>query len=126
MSIKLVVAALAALFLSEAAAAQSMNAQSFYLRANALQKKGMLALFSGDLKPLMNEGQAAGLRAKQMREADLAAHRKPRFCPPPGVVKIGNDEFMQRLSAIPASERAHIDMTEATTRILAAKFPCRA
>jgi hypothetical protein len=33
-------------------------------------------------------------------------------------------EFLQRLGAIPAAERARIDMTEATTRILAGKYPC--
>jgi len=33
---------------------------------------------------------------------------------------------MERLAAIPAAERARIDMTEATIRILATKFPCKA
>ena len=32
---------------------------------------------------------------------------------------MGSDEFMKRLAAIPAAERARIDMTEATIRILA-------
>jgi hypothetical protein len=39
---------------------------------------------------------------------------------------MGSDEFMKRLSAIPAAERAQIDMTEATIRILARKYPCNA
>jgi hypothetical protein len=34
-------------------------------------------------------------------------------------------EFMTRLSAIPAEERAKIDMTEAMTRILSVKYPCK-
>jgi hypothetical protein len=34
-------------------------------------------------------------------------------------------EFMARLSGIPAADRARIDMTEAMTRVFAAKFPCR-
>jgi hypothetical protein len=37
---------------------------------------------------------------------------------------MGSDEFMKRLAAIPAADRARIDMTEATTRIMAAKYPC--
>jgi hypothetical protein len=102
-----------------------MNAQQFYQRASTLQKKGLVAIFSGgEIKALMNEGQAAGKKARQLREAALASHQKPRFCPPPGLIKMDSDEFMQRLTAIPAAERSRIDMTEATTRILAVKYPC--
>ena len=32
-----------------------------------------------------------------------------------------SNDFMRRLAAIPAAERARIDMTEATTRVLAGK-----
>jgi len=39
---------------------------------------------------------------------------------------MNSDEFMSRLGAIPQAERAKIDMTEATTRLLAVKFPCKA
>jgi len=121
---KLLVAAIV-VSIPQAAFAQMMNAQSFYQRASALQKKGIAAIFSGgEIKALMAEGQAAGKKAREQREAALASRQKPRFCPPPGVVKIDSDEFMKRLSAIPASARSRIDMTEATTRILAAKYPC--
>jgi len=110
---------------SAAASAQTMNAQEFHRRATALQKKGPLALFSrGEINALMTEGQAAGKKAGEKRRADVAAGRKPRFCPPAAKVTMSSDEFMKGLSAIPASERARIDMTEATTRILAVKYPC--
>jgi len=109
------------------ASAQSMNAQVFYQRATALQKKGALAIFSGgEIKALMNEGKAAGKKAREQRLAAVAAGQKPRFCPPEQPVKIGSDEFMARLSKIPQAERLRIDMTEATIRILTVKFPCRA
>jgi hypothetical protein len=74
----------------------------------------------------MAEGQAAGKKAGERRRADVAAGRKPRFCPPAGPQSMGSDEFMKRLAAIPAADRARIDMTEATTRIMAAKYPCKA
>ena len=74
----------------------------------------------------MNEGQAAGKSAREQRLAVLKAGGKPRYCPPEGPVSINSDEFMQRLAAIPAADRARIDMTEATIRILAGKFPCKA
>ena len=114
------------LLVSAPAAAQSMNAEIFYQRAIALQKKGVMALFSGgEIKALTKEGQAAGARAREVRLAAVKAGQKPRFCPPQGPVSIDSREFMTRLSAIPAPDRKRIDMTEATTRILTAKFPCK-
>jgi len=102
-----------------------MNAETFHQRASALQAKGPLALFSGDLQPLMAEGKAAGEKARQQRLESVAAGRRPRYCPPSDVRGMDRDEFMTRLSAIPEAERRRIDMTEATTRILAGKYPCR-
>ena len=125
MKLKLFAAGL--VLLPAVASAQSMNAQAFHQRATALQKKGALAIFSrGEIKALMAEGQAAGKKAREQRLAAVAAGQKPRFCPPNQPVSIGSDEFMKRLAAIPPAERSRIDMTEATVRILAVKFPCRA
>lgn len=123
---KLSLLAFALLLVAESASAQSMNAEEFHQRASALQRKGFMALFSGDMKVLMNEGKAAGAKAREQRLADAAAGRKPRYCPPPGQVSIDSNEFIKRLSVIPAADRQRIDMTEATIRILASKFPCPA
>ena len=107
-----------------AAVAQTMNAEVFHKRAVKLEKKGAMALFSrGEIKALMQEGQAAAKRAREQRLATIKAGGKPRSCPPEGS-RMGSDEFMKRLAAIPQAERARIDMTEATIRILAGKYPC--
>jgi hypothetical protein len=107
------------------ALAQSMNAESFHQRAQALKKKGAMAIFSrGEIKALMAEGQAAGKAAREQRLATVKAGDKPRYCPPGGSGSMDSDEFMKRLSAIPQAERARVNMTEATTRILATKYPC--
>ena len=122
---KLKCAAAVLLIVSTGASAQSMNAEQFHSRAAALQKKGMMALFSGgEIKALTAEAQAAGKRAGEMRKAAVKAGQPPRFCPP-ATVGMDDKEFMTRLSAIPAEERAKIDMTEAMTRILAVKYPCK-
>lgn len=106
------------------AEAQSMNADSFHQRATKLQKKGALAIFSGgEIKALMREGQAAGKRARELRMATIKTGGQPRYCPPEKSSMVSN-EFMARLSAIPQADRARIDMTEATIRIMAVKFPC--
>jgi len=110
-----------------AASAQSMNAETFNKRAIALQKKGPLALFSrGEIKALMTEGQASATKSREIRLAAVKSGQKPRYCPPSGKGQMNSDEFMKGLAAIPAADRGKIDMTEATTRILARKFPCRA
>ncbi len=114
------------LFVPAMAAAQSMNAEVFYNKAAALEKKGAMALFSGDLKLVMNEGKASAAKARATRLAAVKAGQKPRYCPPAATKGMGSDEYMRGLAAIPASERAQIDTTEATTRILARKFPCPA
>ncbi|MEP6982707.1 MAG: hypothetical protein ABI853_03575 [Sphingomicrobium sp.] len=110
-----------------AASAQSMNAEQFYQRATALQHKGMLAIFSrGEVKSLTTEAQAAGKQAAENRRAALKVGQEPRFCPPAGSFNMNDKEFMAGLSALPAAERARIDMTEVMTRLFAARFPCRA
>jgi hypothetical protein len=122
---KLKCAAAVLLIVSTGASAQSMNAEQFHSRAAALQKKGVMALFSGgEIKALTAEAQAAGKRAGEVRKAAVKAGQAPRFCPP-ATVGMDDKEFMTRLSAIPAEERAKIDMTEAMTRILSVKYPCK-
>lgn len=109
------------------AAAQTMNADLFHSRATKLAAKGPMALFArGEIKALMSEGQAAGLKAGENQRVTVAAGGKPRFCPPGKKVGMGSDEFMKRLGAIARAERARIDMTEATARIMQTKYPCPA
>lgn len=114
------------LILPAVASAQTMNAEQFHQRAAALQKKGLMAMFSGgEIKALTSEAQAAGKRAAEIRKAAIKAGETPRFCPPGQPISMDDKEFMTRLSAIPAADRERIDMTEAMTRILAVKYPCK-
>ena len=116
--------ALIMLAIPAAASAQGMNADHFYRRAMVLKAKGPMALMSRDLRPLIREAKAAGLKARATRLAAVAAGLKPRYCPPEGSKRVGNEEFLHGMGAIPVLERARIDMTEAMTRILIRKFPC--
>jgi hypothetical protein len=125
MSFRLAVGAVMLLALPGLAAAQTMNAEEFHKSAVALQNKGAMAVFSmGKVKALMAEAKAAGENARRTRVATISQGKKPRYCPPDGPRTMSSSEFMNRLSAIPAGERVKIDMTEAMTRILEAKFPC--
>ena len=105
--------------------AQSMNADDFYKKALALKAKGPLALMSRELKPLISEAKAAGLKARAARLAATAAGRRPRYCPPEGSTRLGHKEFLKEMGEIPRAERARIDRTEAMTRVRVAKFPCK-
>lgn len=108
------------------AGAQAMNAEQFYRSATALQSKGAMAVFSmGKVKALTAEAKAAGAKAREARLAAIAAGKKPRYCPSDGPGGMSSSEFVTRLAAIPAAERSRIDMTEAMTRILEVKFPCK-
>ncbi len=107
-----------------AAQAQSMNAEAFFKKAQTLKARGPLALMSHDLKPMIREAKAAGLKARSIRLAAVAAGHTPRYCPPKGSKRLGNQEFMDGMAAIPPAERLSIDLTEAITRILVRKYPC--
>lgn len=118
-------AAASAMFIAAPAVAQSMNAETFFQKAKALQRKGMMALLSRDVKLLIKEATAAGETARAQRLAALKAKLTPRYCPPPGARRMGSDEFMDRLGSMSRAERLRIDMTEALVRMQVEKFPCR-
>ncbi|MEO6535372.1 MAG: hypothetical protein ABIN72_05730 [Sphingomicrobium sp.] len=109
------------------ATAQQMNAEEFYQRALKLKKKGAMAMFSaGEVKALVKEVKAAGALVKQTRLSTEADGKHGRYCPPKGAKRMGNEEFLNALGAIPTPARRTIDMTEATTRLMEKKFPCPA
>lgn len=114
----------AAVALAAPAAAQTMNAETFYQRAVKLQKKGPMALFNKpEINALMREGQAAG-KAAGAREQALRAAGRRSYCGPEGKMRLSSDDLMGSLARMGAAERKRIDMTEAMHRTMAAKYPC--
>ena len=108
------------------AIAQNMNADEFHRRAIALQKKGGRALLAiGEIRALTKEARGAGETVRAHRIAAEKAGQTPRYCPPKGSPRMGSEEFLKRLTAIPQEDRAKINMLEAMNRILAVKFPCK-
>lgn len=105
------------------AALQAMDAQSFYVKSLALQKKGAAALLSPDLKPLLAEMQNAGQTVRAENEkAKLAG--KPLYCRS-GQDRMNSEEFLAELGRIPAARRSKISVTQAFREILARKYPCK-
>jgi hypothetical protein len=113
-----------ALAAAPVAGLQAMNVAEFLQKADALEKKGMTALFSSDYRLLKNEVENA---AKALRAERLAAERAGRrgaYCPPP---KSGfkSEEILAHFRAIPVAQRPRTDVKAGLLGLLVRKYPCR-
>ncbi|WP_116090640.1 hypothetical protein [Sphingomonas crusticola] len=115
MTVKIGAAASAALFLCGPALA--MSAADFLAKADALKAKGMMAMFSSDLGLLKSEFTAD---AKAWR----AQARKPTSCPPEAI-RLGSDDILAMVAAVPPAHRATTSARDAIITGLNRKFPCR-
>lgn len=106
-------------------AAQAMDVATFLAKADALQKKGMLALMASDYKLLKGEieTQAAALRAERL--AAERARRKAAYCPP-ARQSLTSSEILAAFRTIPAPQRPRIQVKDALRALMARKYPCRA
>lgn len=112
--------------LSVATASPAMPVQTFLAKAEALKKKGPLALFSSDMKLLRNEITADALELRKERLAATAAGRPTAFCPPSGGIKMTDRDILAAMEAVPPARRASTDTRAALRAYFARRFPCRA
>jgi hypothetical protein len=112
----------AIILLSCPVAARAMDADTFYLKAAALKKKGMAAMMSSDLKPVMAEMQAAGKSVKAENAAAKAAG-KPLYCPPakPGM---SQEQVLAEFARIAPARRKAMSTRQAWRDILIRRYPC--
>lgn len=115
----------AALLAASSSAEAAMPLQVFLAKAQALQQKGMLALFSSDLKLLKNEVHAATESLRAERLTAKAAGRPQAYCPPVDSGSMSSDELLAAFRQIPPAQRARMDVKDGMRTILARKFPCR-
>ena len=108
-----------------AASAQSMPVSIFLAKADALEKKGPLALMSSDLGRLKREVGSAGESLRKERLATVAAGRKPAYCPPPKS-SMNSDELLAAMRAIPPEARPRTDVRSALKALMVRKYPCPA
>ncbi len=123
MKFKLLAAALLAVV--PLGAAQAMDVATFLVKAEALEKKGMLALMSSDYKLLTREIEthAGALRAERL--AAQKAGRKPAYCPP-AKQSLTSKEILTAFRTIPVAQRPRIQVKDALRALMARKYPCRA
>ncbi|MBV8686306.1 MAG: hypothetical protein JOZ90_09750 [Alphaproteobacteria bacterium] len=115
----LLIAALAA------SGAEAMPVSVFLQKADALQAKGMMALFSSDYKALKAEVQRATDALRKERIAAKAAGRPQAYCPPAGKASLNSSELLASFRAIPPAQRERAQVKDALRALLAKKYPCR-
>ena len=104
------------------AIAHAMDADTFYLKAAALKKKGMAAMMSKDLKPVMSEMEAAGKSVKA-ENAKAKAAGKPLYCPP-AKTGMSQEQVLAEFARIPAARRKTMTTRQAWREILIRRYPC--
>ena len=123
MRIKLLAAAMLAIV--PVGAAQAMDVATFLTKADALEKKGMLALMSSDYKLLLREIRTQGAQLRAERLAAEKAGRKPAYCPP-AKQSLTSKEVLTAFRTIPLAQRPRIQVKDALRALMARKYPCRA
>ena len=121
---KLLIAALAAASPLAPASAQSMPISEFLAKADALQKKGPMALFSGDIGKLKAEVVNSGKQLRAEQEAARKAGRKPATCLPEKA-NVTSTELLTHFREVPPAERGVLVKT-AFAGLVRKKYPCPA
>lgn len=105
-----------------ATSAQAMDAETFYVKAVALKKRGMGAVFSRDMKPMMTVFKAAADSVKAENERARAGGNA-LFCAPVKY-RLTADQFLSEFGKIPQTRRKAQTVRDAWREIVIRRFPC--
>ena len=105
-------------------AATAMPVSTFLAKADKLQKKGALAMFSGDLKLLMGQVKTDAAELRAENKAAEAAGKRKAYCTAPGGVKMSNRDILAAMNAVPPAQRAKTSTRDALRAYFAHRFPC--
>jgi hypothetical protein len=117
--------AAAVLALLPVAALQAMPVETFLQKAEALQRRGILALASSDYRLLRGEVQTATAALRAERQAAQRAGRQPAYCPPQQGGSLTPADILGHFRTIPAPQRARMEVRDGLRTLLARRFPCR-
>jgi hypothetical protein len=107
-------------------ALHAMSVATFLQKAEALEKKGAMALLSRDLGRLKSEMQTAGASLKAEREAAQRAGQPPAYCPPASGASLNSNELLAHFRAIPPAQRERMHVRDGLRSLMVRKFPCPA
>lgn len=119
---KLVYALVVVTLSPTAAWSQSMPVSEFLARAEALEKKGMLALLSSDMKLLKEQIVKSGAALRAEEAAARKTGRSIDTCMPKKAA-VTSDELMAHFKAIPADQRG-MPVQQAFATLIQRKYPC--
>ncbi|HET9355194.1 MAG TPA: hypothetical protein VFO42_03405 [Sphingomicrobium sp.] len=106
------------------AAASAMPVETFLAKADALEKKGAMAVFSKDLKLLMKQVKTDAAELAANNKAAAAAGRPKAYCTPGKGVALSNRDILAAMRAVPPVQRASTSSKEALKAHLARRYPC--
>lgn len=99
-----------------------MDADAFYVKALALKKKGMKAMFSSDLKPMISLFKSAAVSVKAENEKARSSGQA-LFCAPKKY-RLTADQFLTEFGNIPQERRRAQTVRDAWREIVIRRFPC--
>lgn len=104
--------------------AQTMPVSTFLAKADALKKKGPMALFSSDFGLLKKEIQNSG---KSLRAEQIAAKKTGRKLPYclPEKASFNSTELLEHFRSIPPAQR-NIPVQAGFAGLMRKKYPCPA
>lgn len=105
-----------------ATSAHAMDAETFYVKAVALKKRGMGAVFSKDMKPMMTVFKAAAESVKAENER-ARSDGSALFCAPTKY-RLTADQFLSEFGKIPQTRRKMQTVRDAWREIVIRRFPC--
>jgi hypothetical protein len=100
-----------------------MSVAAFLAKVDGLKAKGMMAMFSGDIKVLKAEGMAAGEAYKKRLAAERTQGR-PSSCPPKGST-VNSDQLIAHLNTYAPAVRPATSMKTAFADYFIKTYPCR-
>ena len=107
-------------------ALQAMTVAAFLEKADALQARGMMAMFSSDIGLLKGEVQGAGRALRAEVDGARRAGRRPAFCPPPqGQASLNSNELLAYFRAVPPAQRQRMEVRDALRGLMIRRYPCR-
>lgn len=106
-------------------ALQAMTVAVFLEKADALERRGMAAMFSSDIGLLKAEVKGAGAVLKAERERARRAGRRPAYCPPDRI-PIKSGALLAHFRSIPPAQRARMEVRDALRLMLIRRYPCPA
>ena len=116
---------LLAIAVPASAAPGDMTLATFLAKADALKKRGALALLSSDFSLLKSEVEASNQAYIARLQADRAANRAPHSCPPQRA-GMSSDELLAHFERYPAADRSRTTVRQGFFDLMKRRFPCAA